>query len=243
MNKTNRFRLLILLIGAVAALALAACGGGGSEKTTPAAATTTDQPSKTASATATPSPTSTPSPVPTPTPYNGLVMRIQVPKLGIDAPIEDLDVSDDGQMASPAHGHELTHVGWYYEWDKPGRLNPANTGWVFFGGKTQMSGFLGNSVFSAHVYYNLGVPAPFQRLKQATEGDEIIVTMEDGRKYTYEVISKAQYHRDEPFDKVVWPKNKPDNEEWITLITCGGTLDSTGVEYLFRDVVVARRKA
>jgi hypothetical protein len=230
----------------LATLAMAGCGGDSKDDGTvtvaPASATT--RPAETRTATPPPSATatSTPTAIPTPTPYNGAVSRIRVPRLGIDAPIVNLDVADDGQMASPSNGTELTHVGWYFEWDKPGRLNPDNRGWLDFGGKSQVSGFYGNSVFSAHVYYNLGRPAPFVNLAAAREGDEVIVTMEDGREYTYVVFGKAQYHREAfPGPEVAWPTTKPDNEEWVTLITCGGALDSTGLEYLFRDVVFARR--
>jgi hypothetical protein len=237
----------ILFIAALGIVFLAACGGDGdaaeqTATTTGASSATATRSATTRPSTATPTATSTPTAIPTPTPYNGDVTNIRIPRLGMNAPVEHLDVADDGQMAAPSHGRELTHVGWYYEWDKPGRLNPDNRGWTDYGGKTQVSGFYGNSVFSAHVYYNLGVPAPFVRLASAAIGDEVIITMEDGREYTYTVFAKEQYHRDNyPGAQVAWPPNKPDNEEWVTLITCGGALDSTGLEYLYRDVVIAKR--
>ena len=40
---------------------------------------------------------------------------------------------------------------------------------------------------------------------------------------------------------IIWPKEKADYDEWVTLITCGGELDATGQEYVSRDVVVAKR--
>jgi len=167
-------------------------------------------------------------------------MRLRVPRLGIDAPIENLAINTAGELDTPKA--ENTNVGWYFIYDKPGRLNPDNRGWIDWGGKTQLNGFLGNAVFSAHVYYH-NVPAPFQRLAQSQDGDEVIVTMEDGREYTYTVFSNERYHRDTiDMGAVIWPKEKPDNEEWITLITCGGELDSTGQEYLSRDVILAKRK-
>jgi hypothetical protein len=166
-------------------------------------------------------------------------MSLRVPRLGINAPIEELAINNQGELDTPKV--ENTNVGWYFIYDKPGRLNPDNRGWIDWGGKTQVSGFYGNSVFSAHVYYH-SIPAPFQKLAQSTAGDEVIITMEDGREYTYTVISNTRYHRNTiDMGKIIWPADKAETEEWITLITCGGELDSTGQEYLSRDVVIARR--
>jgi hypothetical protein len=230
-----------LLAAGVSALAFAvACGGGGGDAATPAP-TQEASPSGTSAATRTPTPrpTDTPTPVPTPTPYDGKVMALRIPKLRVSAPIEELAINSRGELDTPKA--ENTAVGWYYIYDKPGRLNPDNRGWIDWGGKSRLEGFYGNAVFSAHVYYH-SIPAPFQRLTQLTEGDEVIVTMEDGREYTYRVVSKARYHRDTiDMGKVIWPPDKPDDQEWITLITCGGELDSTGLEYVSRDVVVAMR--
>ncbi|MCA9831203.1 MAG: class F sortase [Dehalococcoidia bacterium] len=230
--------LVLLAAGAIGALALAACGGSSAAET-PAAGATTSLPAPSATATPTMRPTNTPTPVPTPTPYNGRIARFQVPGLGIDAPIEELAINSLGELDTPKA--ENVAVGWYYIYDKPGRLNPDNRGWVDFGGKQIVNGFTGNSVFSAHVYYH-NVPAPFQKMAQAKAGDQVLVTMEDGRQYKYEVVSNQQYNRDTiPMGDIIWPKQKPADEEWITMITCGGELDATGWEYLSRDVVVARR--
>ncbi|MGD9934818.1 MAG: class F sortase [Dehalococcoidia bacterium] len=239
MNKARMVPLFVFAAGAVAALLLAACGGGSSSAETPTAATTS-LPAPSATATPTVRPTNTPTPIPTPTPYNGRVSRFQVPRLGIDAPIEELAINSLGELDTPKA--ENVAVGWYHLYDKPGRLNPDNRGWVDFGGKQTVSGYAGNSVFSAHVYYH-SIPAPFQKLSQARVGDEISVTMEDGRQYNYEVVSNQRYHRDTiPMGEIIWPQQKPADEEWITMITCGGELDSSGQEYVSRDVVVARRK-
>jgi sortase (surface protein transpeptidase) len=239
--RTVRLLPFALLAAGVAALGLAvACGGG--EKASPSptqdaspGATSTS----TSTRTPTPRPTETPTPIPTPTPYNGKVMALRIPKLNVNAPIEELAINSRGELDTPKA--ENTAVGWYYIYDKPGRLNPENRGWIDWGGKKAVEGFYGNAVFSAHVYYH-SIPAPFQRLTQLTDGDEVIITMEDGREYTYRVISKARYHRDTiDMGRIIWPPDKPDDQEWITLITCGGELDSTGLEYVSRDVVIAMR--
>lgn len=144
---------------------------------------------------------------------------MKITRFGVDAPIEELGVDADNVMETPTR--ENTDVGWYSIWDRPG--------WD------------GNAVFSAHVYYH-NIPAPFQKLSQSKEGDEIQVEMENGATYTYSVISNTRYSRDTiPMGDIIWPQNRPADEQWITMITCGGELDSTGWEYLSRDVIVAKR--
>ena len=66
--------------------------------------------------------------------------------------------------------------------------------------------------------------------------------MENGQEYRYKVISKAQYPvATIDMGKVISPPNRPDGKQWITMITCGGALDASGLEYTSRDVVVAER--
>ena len=244
--KNLKYGALALFVVGLAAIgvALAMSGGGDQDDGEPAALITTPatfssaSPASTTAAAA----TSTPTAPPTPTPFNGKITSLKIPKFGVNAPIEELGFKNNTdpvpELDTPKV--ENKNVGWYYFYDKPGRLNPDNRGWAEFGGKQNgQLHFRGNTVFSAHVYYR-NVPAPFVNLAKAQTGDEVIVAMEDGREYRYKVISNKRYHRDTiPMATIIWPADKPDNVEWITLITCGGELDSTGQEYVSRDVIVA----
>lgn len=208
-----------MLIGVLAltSLAVATACGGGDDDDAEAAAETPTVASPTVAATSTPA--AAPSPTATPTPFDGRVARFKMAKFNIDAPIEELQLDASNVMETPQD--ENTAVGWYDIYDKPG--------WG------------GNAIFSAHVYYH-NDPAPFVSLAKSEAGDIVEVVMEDGTSYTYEVFSNTRYHRDTiPMGDLIWPKEKADYDEWITLITCGGELDSTGWEYLSRDVVVAKR--
>ncbi len=216
MKLARTLSLSVLALGAILLVAGIACSGGDAREPEP-----TSTPTEAATGTPTPTPTRTPPPTPTatPTPFDGAVARIKIPRFNVDAPIEDLAINGNGELDTPKD--ENTSVGWYYIYDKPG--------------------WLGNAVFSAHVYYH-SIPAPFVSLAKATEGDEVIVVMENGTEYRYAVISNKRYHRDDiPMGDIIWPKEKADYDEWVTLITCGGQLDSTGQEYVSRDVVVAKR--
>jgi len=206
--------LAVFAFGAILLIAGVACSGGDAQEPDPT-------PTPTETATATPTPTRTPPPTPTatPTPFDGAVARLKIPRFNVDAPIEALAINDRNELDTPKD--ENTSVGWYYIYDKPG--------------------WSGNAIFSAHVYYH-SIPAPFVSLAKSAEGDEVFVVMEDGTEYRYTVISNKRYHRDDiPMGDIIWPKEKADYDEWITLITCGGELDSSGQQYVSRDVIVAKR--
>ncbi len=217
MKLVRHLSLGVLALSALILVLGVACSGGDGNE---------DDETPTASAaaeTATPSATATNTPPPTPTatatPFDGKVARLKIPRFNVDAPIEELAINARGELDTPKDTNRT--VGWYHIYDKPG--------------------FGGNALFSAHVYYH-SIPAPFVNLARSVAGDKIAITMEDGTEYNYEVISNKRYHRDQmDMGAIIWPKEKADYDEWVTLITCGGELDSTGQEYISRDVVVAKR--
>ncbi len=208
--------LAVFALGAILLVAGVACSGGDDDKkeeSTPA-------PTEAATNTATPTNTPPPTPTATPTPFNGKVARLKIPRFNVDAPIEELAINSRNELDTPKDTNRS--VGWYYIYDKPG--------------------FGGNALFSAHVYYH-SIPAPFVSLAKSAVGDKITVQMENGTEYTYSVISNKRYNRDTiDMGAIIWPTEKADYDEWITLITCGGELDSTGQEYISRDVIVAKRE-
>ncbi|MGE0601394.1 MAG: class F sortase [Dehalococcoidia bacterium] len=205
----------VFALGGLVLLVGVACSGGSDPEPTPTPTTPADTPTSTATPTNTPRPT----PTATPTPFDGGVARLKIPRFNVDAPIENLELNSLGELDTPKK--ENTDVGWYDIYDRPG--------------------WSGNAIFSAHIYYH-SIPAPFMNLAKSAVGDDIIVQMENGTEYTYKVISNNRYHRDTiDMGAIIWPKEKADYDEWITLITCGGALDSTGQEYISRDVVVAKR--
>jgi hypothetical protein len=70
--------------------------------------------------------------------------------------------------------------------------------------------------------------------------------MDGGPTYVYEVFFYQRYDVDQiPMGELIDAPTRPANEEWITLITCGGRFEATQANglghYLDRDVVIARR--
>ena len=167
-------------------------------------------------------PTDVPTPTPTPLPFDGAVGRMIAPAVGIDHPIEEIGITNN-QLDTPKDG--VAKVGWYNIYPKPG--------W----GQ--------NAVFAAHVNYNFK-QGPFANLAKIKAGDQITIQMQDGPSYVFEVIFYQRYDVNSiPMGELIDAPTRPVDEEWITLITCGGrfqqTQDNGLGEYLDRDVVIAKR--
>ncbi len=180
----------------------------------------------TETATPTPSPTNAPTATPTPLPFDGKVIDGRLGFL-LDVGLGYLIVMANNQLDTPKDG--VGKVGWYYIYEKPG--------WG------------GNALFAAHVNYNFK-QGPFANLYKAKEKDQITIQMEGGPAYVYEVFYLKRYDVNtipmgDLIDGILDGVRRPEGEEWITLITCGGRFQQTqenGLgEYLDRDVVVARR--
>ncbi len=165
----------------------------------------------------------TATPAPTPTPFDGKVARLKIPRFNVDSSIESIGLLPSNELDTPA---DPLKTGWYNIYDKPG--------------------FRGNAVFSAHVDYYPDIRGPFYNLARLALEDEIVVTMENGEEYRYRVIRRKRYEvATIPMGDLIWPKDKPEGVEWVTLITCGGRFQESRPggpgEYLDRDVVVAER--
>lgn len=123
-------------------------------------------------------------------------VRLQIPALGVDTPVDEVGVDPDGQMSIP---EDVDRVGWY-------RFGPA-------------PGDDGSAVVAGHVddrEQGLGVLAP---LREAAVGQEITVTAADGTTTRWQVVSR------ELISKQVLPVERlftRDGPARLTLVTCGG---------------------
>jgi sortase A len=157
----------------------------------------------------------TSSPEPTAEASKAPVTRLEVPSIGIDAPVVSLGVLNGGVMESP---HTPVDVGWYRFSAQPGMT--------------------GNAVFAGHVDYARYGPAVFYHLRSLKNGDVINVILEDGTKYAYQVVSSVVYNAETaPVQEIVGPTEN----QTITLITCTGVFDRNVLEYDKRLVVRAER--
>lgn len=234
---------LVLVIVAFSATGTDARTTGLSSEITPFAVSPTATATATATGVATPTPTAPPS--------TGTVARMKIPALGIDFPIEQLGILPTNELDTPHDGNDK--IGWYHSYVV---TNSSGNASFHFEGVPDPSlvdsathvlkpGYGTNSIFSAHESWNFKA-GPFKDLNKANPGDLIIVVMDDGTQYTYKIFLKQRYDVDTiPMGDLIWPKNRPAEKEWITLITCGGNFvkqQANGLgEYMQRDVVVAER--
>ncbi len=172
-------------------------------------------------------PTATPLPAPVPTkappanippvtsgaaPRNvGLPMRVIIPSIGVDASVEQVGVTADGAMDTPA--------------------DPWNTGWYAPGVKP---GQTGNAAIAGHVDYHGIGPVVFWDLNKLAVGAEVLVVTDAGQTLRFTVRGSEYYTDDNaPLLDIFGPANTVD----LNLITCGGTFDPVTRHYDQRLVV------
>ncbi len=129
-------------------------------------------------------------------------VRVQVPAIGVDAPLVRLGQRSADEIEVPSTAHE---AGWYTPSRRPGEIGPA--------------------IIVGHVDLNKG-PAVFFRLRDLEVGDEVVVLGEDGDTRTFVVDRLGQYPKTGlPDDVFGFGDARPE----LRLITCGGVFNrSTG---------------
>jgi len=138
--------------------------------------------------------------------------RIQIPSIGVDAYIEQIGISADGVMGTPA--------------------GPMNVGWY---SGVSSPGYGSNVVMAGHVdYYTVG-PAVFYGLSSLGGGETIYVSGPNGEGFTYAVTAAFSVSAYTDAGGIL---GGPGGES-LTLITCGGSFN--GVEYDSRTIIYAQR--
>ncbi|MGE3912319.1 MAG: class F sortase [Chloroflexota bacterium] len=141
-------------------------------------------------------------------------VQLMIPALGVEAPVEAVGQEPDGAMATPTDPDD---VAWYQ--GSPGMGVP------------------GNPVFAAHINWANRL-RPFGLLHELEPGDVVQVIDAQGRGYEYAVES-SHWVRAEgaPIEDIF---AQPQEQQMITLITCGGEYVPATREYLDRLIVRAR---
>lgn len=140
--------------------------------------------------------------------------NLKIPKLGINAPVLQVGLDENGKMGVP---ESVEVVGWYNLGAKPGEK--------------------GNAVFAGHLDTITGAPAVFYNLSSLEKGDEIISTDISGKQYRFKVTRKEVY----PFDRFPLQDIFGDSKDSsLNLITCAGVFDLTSLNYTQRVVVFSK---
>jgi LPXTG-site transpeptidase (sortase) family protein len=141
-----------------------------------------------------------------------LPVRLDIPRIGVHAPVSTLGLKSDGTIEEPPLS-KPNLTGWYRLGPTPGEKGPA--------------------VIAGHVDAN-GEHAVFYRLKQLRKGDKVTVTRKDGSVATFRLDVIQQVPKDAfPTKKVYGDIGFPG----LRLITCGGSFDKRTGHYI--DNVIA----
>jgi hypothetical protein len=139
-------------------------------------------------------------------------VRIEIPAIGVRAPVVRLGLNEDRTLEVPT---DFGDAGWWSGGPRPGEPGPA--------------------VIAGHVDSYTG-PAVFFRLPELDPGDTIIVGRRDGSRARFTVRGSEQYPKARfPTARVYGRTTGPT----LRLITCGGAFDQSTGHYLDNTVVYA----
>ncbi len=146
----------------------------------------------------------------TPPPEAPMPVRLVIPSLHIDAPIEDVAMDDDGSMGSPSTADSVA-------WFEPG-FRPGDPG---------------NAVIAGHVDW-VDRAAVFWFVKDLSAGDEVDVVYDDGSQTAFTVDDVENYDdADIPMDEIFGTSDQPH----LNLVTCAGVFSHVTHSYNQRTVV------
>lgn len=143
--------------------------------------------------------------------------RLKIDKIGVDAKIVSVGLTDDGAMDAPSN---LADVGWYNQSSKAGESNYA----ILLDG-----------------HHGVGIErGVFERLGEVAEGDQIVLTSDKGTKLTYKVREvETKPYRDVDMNRAL--NTYEPNLQSLTIITCEGQYSQAEATYDQRTVVYAER--
>jgi sortase (surface protein transpeptidase) len=138
-----------------------------------------------------------------------LPVRLRIPSIGVDAPLEQVGLERDGTIAAPKHPQDAA---WYTGGPRPGQPGPA--------------------VLLGHVDSNKA-PAVFYLLATLKPGAQVLVYRADRSTVRFRVSGRIQVAKSQfPADLVYGPTLAPA----LRLVTCGGIFDKKAGHY--RDNIV-----
>lgn len=141
----------------------------------------------------------------------GLPVRLTIPKASVDAPIDGLGLTAEGDLDAPK---DITHAGWY------------NAG--------PRAGSQGSAVIDGHFGGTQSKPAVFDSLHTLQKGDLVNVVDSDRNTHVFVVRRMQTYQPEEDASEVF---RSDDNKSHLNLITCQGEWVSQKDSYSTRLVI------
>jgi LPXTG-site transpeptidase (sortase) family protein len=147
-----------------------------------------------------------------PSPTFAIPVRLRIPKLGVDAPIDPVGDDKNGAMASPKGP---TRAGWYELGTRPGER--------------------GSAVIAGHSGYRDGRVAIFDDLRKLAPGDAVTVIDKTGAEIAF-VVREARQFDPEADAADVFARA---DDRYLNLITCTGAWSESSGTRAKRLVVFA----
>ncbi len=133
-----------------------------------------------------------------PTPAVSNPARLLIPDVGIDAPVENIGVLPNGDLATPTQS-PWDDVGWYHLGPRPGQS--------------------GSAVIAGHLDRPGGAPAVFWNLRNMHPGEIVTIVDEKGASSHFRVTQVAFYPPDQaPLQEIF----ANPGGRFLNLITCAG---------------------
>lgn len=155
-------------------------------------------------------------PVKPPETSYSLPVRLKIPKISVDATIEHLGLTAEGDMQKPA---KLQNVGWYKLGQRPGNK--------------------GSAVIAGHYGLSSNDISVFNKLHTLDKGDIVQVVDEKGAVATFVVNELKTYDKNAAAPEVF---TSNDEKAHLNLVTCKGTWQGAQQTYSDRLVVFTDSK-
>jgi|SRR5581483_6643717 len=137
-------------------------------------------------------------------------VRLMIPSIGVDAPIDQVGLAADGTIGVPSGPYD---VAWFNRSPKPGEL--------------------GSAIITGHYgQWKIGVGSVFDRLSELKTGDRVYVQTRSGTSVVFTVVSSQLYN---PTDSV--PQLFKKDGYYLDLISCQGDWIESQKTYTKRLVV------
>lgn len=147
----------------------------------------------------------------------GIPVRLEIPKINVEAAIIPVGVGKDGAMEAPS--------------------GPKDVGWFKFGYRP---GVIGSAVMDGHYgYWKIGVGSVFDDLNKLRKGDIIYVQDENIQIIAFVVTKIVRYDQNADTSVVF---NSSDGKAHLNLITCEGDWNKVSKTYSNRLVIFTDKK-
>lgn len=143
-----------------------------------------------------------------------LPVRLIIPSINVDAPIQFVGVNSAGEMATPSSAFE---VGWY-------KLGP-------------IPGEAGNAVIAGHLDDKDGNPGVFSNLSKLKKGDRLYIENNQDELIKF-LVRESRFLKPGYNDEVFISSDSAH----LNLVTCGGIWDKNNKNYSERLIVFADKE-